>query len=60
VWAIVGPMVGELITKAVLGVEFSASTEDQQRTVHALPSLAETMHEAALAVDSKTRNFRNK
>ena len=57
---IVGPMAGELIAEAVLALEFSASTEDLQRTIHAHPSLAEAMHEAALAVDKKALNFPNK
>jgi dihydrolipoamide dehydrogenase len=57
---IVGPMAGELIAEAVLGLEFNASTEDIQRTIHAHPSLAEAVHEAALAVDGKALNFPNK
>jgi dihydrolipoamide dehydrogenase len=57
---IVGPMAGELISEAVLAMEFSASTEDIQRTIHAHPSLAEAVHEAALAVDNKALNFPNK
>jgi len=57
---IVGPMAGELISEAVLALEFSASTEDLQRTIHAHPSLAEAVHEAALAVDNKALNFPNK
>ena len=57
---IVGPMAGELIAEAVLAMEFSASTEDIQRTIHAHPSLAEAMHEAALAVDKKALNYPNK
>ena len=56
---IVGPMAGELIAEAVLAMEFSASTEDIQRTIHAHPSLAEAVHEAALAVDKKALNFPN-
>ena len=56
---IVGPMAGELIAEAVLALEFSASTEDLQRTIHAHPSLAEAFHEAALAVDNKALNFPN-
>ena len=55
-----GPMAGELISEAVLALEFSASTEDLQRTIHAHPSLAEAVHEAALAVDNKALNFPNK
>ena len=48
---IVGPMAGELIAEAVLAIEFQASAEDLQRTVHAHPTLSESVHEAALAAD---------
>jgi dihydrolipoamide dehydrogenase len=48
---IIGPMAGELIAEAVLAMEYSASTEDIQRIIHAHPTLAEALHEAALAVD---------
>ena len=57
---IIGPMAGELIGELVLAMEFSASTEDIQRTIHAHPSLAEAIHEAALAVDNRALNFPNK
>ena len=57
---IVGPMAGELISEAVLAMEFSASTEDLQRTIHAHPSLAEAVHEAALAVDKRALNYINR
>jgi len=57
---IVGPMAGELIAEAVLAMEFSASTEDLQRTIHAHPSLAEAIHEASLAVDNRALNYVNK
>lgn len=57
---IVGPMAGELISEAVLALEFNASTEDIQRTIHAHPSLAEAMHEASLAVDGRALNFPNR
>ena len=56
---IVGPMAGELISEAVLALEFSASTEDIQRTIHAHPSLAEAIHEAALAADKRALNYMN-
>ena len=56
---IVGPMAGELISEAVLALEFSASTEDIQRTIHAHPSLAEAVPEAALAVDKRALNYMN-
>jgi dihydrolipoamide dehydrogenase len=57
---IVGPMAGELIAEAVLAMEFSASTEDLQRTIHAHPSLAEAVHEAALAADNRALNYVNR
>ena len=50
---IVGALAGELIAEAVLAMEFSASAEDLQRTVHAHPTLAEVLHEAALAADKR-------
>jgi len=51
---IVGPFAGELIAEAVLAMEYSASSEDLQRTIHAHPTLAEAVHEAALAVDKRS------
>lgn len=57
---IVGPMAGELISEAVLAMEFSASTEDLQRTIHAHPSLAEAVHEAALSADKRALNYMNR
>ncbi len=51
---IIGPMAGELIAEAVLAMEYSASTEDIQRTIHAHPTLSEALHEAALAADKKS------
>ena len=50
---VIGPLAGELIGEAVLAMEYSASTEDIQRTIHAHPTLCEAIHEAALAVDKK-------
>jgi len=50
---IVGPFAGELIAEAVLAMEYSASTEDLQRTIHAHPTLSEALHEAALAADKR-------
>ena len=48
-----GPYASELIAEAVLAMECDASAEDVARTVHAHPTLAEAMHEAALAVDGR-------
>jgi len=50
---VIGPMAGELIAEAVLAMEYAASTEDLQRTIHAHPTLSEAIHEASLAVDKK-------
>jgi dihydrolipoamide dehydrogenase len=50
---IVGPMAGELIGEAVVAMEFQASTEDLQRTIHGHPTLTEAVHEAALAADGR-------
>lgn len=57
---IIGPAAGELVAEAVLALEFSASAEDLQRTVHAHPTLAEAMHEAALAVDKRALHMPNR
>jgi dihydrolipoamide dehydrogenase len=57
---IIGPMAGELIGEAVLAMEYSASTEDIQRTMHAHPTLSEAVHEAALAVDKKAIDSLNR
>ena len=50
---IIGPNASELIAEAVVAMEAELSTEDLARTIHAHPSLAEGMHEAALAVDDR-------
>lgn len=50
---IIGPLAGELIAEAVLAMEYSASTEDLQRTIHAHPTLSEAVHEAALNADKR-------
>jgi len=50
---IIGPMAGELIAEATLAMEFEGSAEDLQRTIHAHPTLAEALHEAALAADKR-------
>jgi dihydrolipoamide dehydrogenase len=50
---IVGPLAGELIGEAVVAMEFQASTEDLQRTIHGHPTLTEAVHEAALSVDGR-------
>ena len=51
---IIGPFASELISEAVVAMEFDASSEDIARIVHAHPSLSEVLHEASLAVDKRT------
>jgi dihydrolipoamide dehydrogenase len=57
---IIGPMAGELIAEAVLAMEYSASSEDLQRTIHAHPTLSEAVHEAALAADKRAIDIPNR
>ena len=57
---IIGPMAGELISEAVLAMEYSASSEDLQRTIHAHPTLSEALHEAALAADKRAIDMPNR
>jgi len=54
---VIGPMASELISEAVVAMEFGASSEDIALICHAHPSLSEAMKEAALAVDKRTLNF---
>jgi len=53
----IGPYVSELISEAVVAMEFRASSEDIARICHAHPSLSEATKEAALAVAKRTLNF---
>lgn len=50
---IIGARAGDLIAEAATAMEFGASSEDIARCCHAHPTLAETVHEAALAVDKR-------
>jgi dihydrolipoamide dehydrogenase len=54
---IIGPTASELISEAVVAMEFRASSEDIARICHAHPSLSEAVKEAALAVDGRALNF---
>jgi dihydrolipoamide dehydrogenase len=47
--AMVGPGAGELIGEAALAIEMNANVEDLAQTVHAHPTLSETLKEAAEA-----------
>jgi dihydrolipoamide dehydrogenase len=57
---LIGPMAGELVAEAVLAMEYSASSEDLQRTIHAHPTLSEALHEAALAADKRAIDIPNR
>jgi dihydrolipoamide dehydrogenase len=46
---IVGPGAGELIAEAALAIETAVTAEDLAATIHAHPTLAETVMEAAEA-----------
>lgn len=50
---IIGAHAGDLIAEAVAAMEFGASSEDIARTSHAHPTLAELLHEAAMAVEDR-------
>ena len=51
---VIGPRAGDLIAELAVAVEFGASSEDVARCVHAHPTLAEAVKEAALAVDGRS------
>ena len=53
----IGPYVSELISEAVVAMEFAASSEDIARIIHAHPSLSEVLHEAALSVGGRAMHI---
>jgi dihydrolipoamide dehydrogenase len=54
---VIGSNASELIAEAVVAMEFGASSEDIASICHAHPTLSETMHESALAVDKRSLHF---
>lgn len=50
---IIGAQASEMIAEAVLAMEFSASSEDLARTIHAHPTLSKALHSAALILKNK-------
>jgi dihydrolipoamide dehydrogenase len=50
---IIGAQASEMIAEAVLAMEFSASSEDLARTIHAHPTLSKALHSAALMLKNK-------
>lgn len=57
---IIGPSASELIAQAVIAKEFGSSSEDLGLTVFAHPTLSESMHEAALAVNGHAIHVANR
>ena len=54
---IIGPMASELISEAVVALEFRGAAEDIGMICHAHPSLSEALKEAALAVEKRALNI---
>jgi dihydrolipoamide dehydrogenase len=54
---ILGPRAGDLIAELVAGAAFRASAEDIALTIHAHPTLAEAVKEAALDVHGEVLHF---
>ncbi|HWM42618.1 MAG TPA: dihydrolipoyl dehydrogenase [Burkholderiales bacterium] len=52
-----GPYVSELISEAVVAMEFRGSAEDIGMIIHAHPSLSEALKDAALGVDKRSLNI---
>ncbi|BCG49502.1 dihydrolipoyl dehydrogenase [Candidatus Profftella armatura (Diaphorina cf. continua)] len=54
---IIGPMASELISEAVMAIEFRASSEDIARICHVHPSLSEAIKEAAMSIENRSINY---
>lgn len=54
---IVGPNAGEMISEAVIAIEYGASSEDMARTCHAHPTLSEAFKEACMDTYDKPIHF---
>lgn len=52
---IIGPRASDIISEAVVAMEFGGSSEDLARSFHAHPTFPEAIREAALAVDKRAR-----
>jgi dihydrolipoamide dehydrogenase len=50
---IIGPRATEMIAEAAAALRLEATSEDLVQTIHAHPTLAEAMHEAAEAVEGQ-------
>jgi dihydrolipoamide dehydrogenase len=54
---IIGPNAGEMISEAVIAIEYGASSEDLARTCHAHPTLSEAFKEACMDTYDKPIHF---
>jgi dihydrolipoamide dehydrogenase len=54
---IMGPNAGEMISEAVIAIEYGASSEDLARTCHAHPTLSEAFKEACMDTYDKPIHF---
>lgn len=54
---IIGPNAGEMISEAVIAIEYGASSEDLARTCHAHPTLSEAFKEACMGTYDKSIHF---
>ena len=54
---ILGARASDMLAEGVVAMEFSASSEDLARTVHAHPTLPEAVKEAALAVEKRAIHY---
>ena len=54
---IIGANASELISEAVVAMEFGGASEDLARICHAHPTMSEVVHEAALACDKRALHF---
>merc|ERR1712087_50899 len=54
---ILGPNAGEMISEAVIAIEYGASSEDLARTCHAHPTLSEAFKEACMDTYDKPIHF---
>lgn len=57
---IVGPGAGEMIAEAVIAIEMGATAEDLSGSIHAHPTLSETLMEAAESVHGQPTHFYRK
>ncbi|SFR43328.1 dihydrolipoamide dehydrogenase [Marinobacter daqiaonensis] len=57
---VMGPQASEIVAQGVIAMEFGSSAEDLALTCFAHPTLSESVHEAALAVDGGAIHIANR